>query len=237
MQENQNVYLWQCDLTLHDYLFFATTKRGRVKETGDFIHNYSLTYALGWANSEWRAEKQEPRYEQQLTSVNGIYVTPGHLVTGSYTLMTYRSEIDGYSLSAPTDPEKSNFGIAKCFRPGSVFRFYVLARFYLDNIPPLVRLGRSMAKAEIATQYPTEYTVVEGDYMASSLLNWNDMAIKPSLCDVIVYALPGRLIENARFTEAQYIEAKFMDGKVAKLPLDMGYYQKELCSDWLEDAV
>jgi hypothetical protein len=93
-----------------------------------------------------------------------------------------------------------------------------------------------MAKAEIATQYPTKYTLIEGDYMASSLLNWNDMAIKPSLCDIIVCALPGRLIENARFTESRYLEAKFMDGKVAKLPLDMGYCQKELCSDWLEDA-
>ncbi len=26
--------LYRCDLTLHDYLFFATTERGKVAETG-----------------------------------------------------------------------------------------------------------------------------------------------------------------------------------------------------------
>lgn len=236
MPKNNKIHVWQCDLTLHDYLFFSTTKRGRISEMGEFIHNYSLTYALGWANSEWRAERQEPQYEQQLGNIDGIYVTPGHLVTGSHVLMSYRSEVDGYSLSLPQDLQNANCGIVRCFRPGSVFRFYVLARFYLDNIPPLVRLGRFMAKAAIATQYPVELTVAEGDYTVSSLLNWNDVAIKPNLCDIIVYALPGRLIQNARFTETQYLKARFEDGAVATLPLDMGYCQKGLCSAWLESA-
>ncbi|MFC1718058.1 type I-D CRISPR-associated protein Cas5/Csc1 [Candidatus Poribacteria bacterium] len=236
MPKRNNVHLWQCDLTLHDYLFFATTKRGRVRETGEFIHNYSLTYALGWARSGWCTERQEPQYEQQLGNVDGIYVTPGHLIAGSHTLMSYRTEMSGYALPTSLDQNNTNCGIVRCFRPGSVFRFYVLARFYLDNIPPLVRLGRFMTKAEVATQYPVEFAVVEGDYIASSLLNWNDIASKPSLCDVIMYALPGRLIRNARFTGVRYVEAKFVDGNTVKLPLDMGYYQNELCSTWLGDA-
>ena len=93
-----------------------------------------------------------------------------------------------------------------------------------------------MAKAEIMAQYPVELEIAKGDYTVSSFLNWDDIAIKPSLCDVIVYALPGRLIQNARFTEAQYLKAKFADGTVAQLPLEMGYYQKELCSTWLDSA-
>lgn len=236
MPEDNNTHLWRCDLTLHDYLFFATTKRGRISETGEFIHNYSLTYALGWARSEWYAGMQKPQYEQQLGDIDGIYVTPGHLVTGSQTLMSYRTEMDGYALSTSLDPKNMSSGIVRCFRPGSVFRFYVLARFYLDNIPPLVRLGRSMAKAEITTQCPVEFAIVEGDYTVSSLLNWSDIASKPSVCDVIVYALPGRLIRNARFIGTRYVEAKFVDGDTVKLPLEMGYYRKKLCSDWLGNA-
>ena len=151
-------------------------------------------------------------------------------------MMSYRTDMDGYALSTPPDPQKASCGIVRCFKPGSVFRFYVLARLYLDNIPPLVRLGRFMAKAEIVTQYPVEIAVVEGDYTVSSLLNWNDMASEPSLCDVIVYALPGRLIRNAKFVGARYLKAKFTDGEAVKLPLEMGYYRKSLCSTWLENA-
>lgn len=66
MPENSNIHLWQCDLTLHDYLLFSTTKRGRINETGEFIHNYALTYAMGWTSTEWHMEKQEPQYEQEL---------------------------------------------------------------------------------------------------------------------------------------------------------------------------
>jgi CRISPR-associated protein Csc1 len=227
-----NIHLWRCDLTLHDYLFFATTKRGSITEMGQFIHNYSLTYALGWAKSEWHVERQEPQYIQQLSKVKGIYVTPANFLTGDYTLVPYRTETEGYTLSAIPDLNGISYGITKCFRPGSVFRFYLLARFHLDRIPPLVRLGRFMAKAEIVKQYPMELEIAEGNCAVSSLLNWDDMAVKPSLCDVIVYALPGRLIENARFVGTRYLNAKFADGEEVKLPLEMGYFQKELCSSW-----
>ncbi len=58
--------LYRCDITLHDYLFFATTERGKVAETGPFIHNYALTYALGWAIAPWRNEVQKPHYREDL---------------------------------------------------------------------------------------------------------------------------------------------------------------------------
>ena len=117
-----------------------------------------------------------------------------------------------------------------------MFRFYVLAGFHLDKIPRLIRLGRLMAKARIAKQQPVEIEVARGDCTISSLLNWDDMAVEPNLCDVIVYALPGRLIDNARFAETPYLSAVFSDGETAKLPLEMGYFQKELCSSWIENG-
>lgn len=235
MGRSKNTSLWQCDLTLQDYLYFATVTRGSMIETGQFIHNYSLTYALGWAKSEWRQERREPLYEEQLSNVRGIYVTPAKLLTENYIVVPYRAETESYASSAIPDSKARSYRTIKCFGPGSVFRFYIFTGSDLDKIPPLIRLGKYMAKAEIAKQRPIELEIVEGDYTTSALLNWDDMAVRPILCDVIVYALPGRLIENARFSATRYLRAKFASGEEeVRLPLEMGYLRKELCSSWWE---
>jgi CRISPR-associated protein Csc1 len=38
--------IYRGQLELLDYVFFATVERGKVYETGAFIHNYALAYAL-----------------------------------------------------------------------------------------------------------------------------------------------------------------------------------------------
>ncbi len=236
MLKIKNTSLWQCDLRLQDYLYFATVTRGLMIETGRFIHNYSLTYALGWAKSEWRHESQEPLYAEQLINVKGIYVTPARLLTENHIIVPYRAETESYSSSAAPGSKPGSYRTIKCFGPGSVFRFYILTRSDLDKIPPLIRLGKYMAKAEIAKQRPVEVEIIEGDCTTSALLNWDDMAVRPILCDVIVYALPGRLIENARFSDTPYLKAKFASGEEeVKLPLEMGYLGKELCSSWWKE--
>ena len=229
MPKSRNIHLWRCDLLLHDYLRFATTRRGHIEETGQFIHNYSLTYALGWVGSEWYSSEQKPQYAQHLNKVKDMYATPASLLIGDYVLTSHRTETECYTSSGLGDV---SYSVVKCFGPGSVFRFYILARLDMDRIPSFVRLGKSMAKAEITKQYPVELEITEGDCVVSSLLNWNDMGAKPSLCDVIVYALPGRLIENARFAGIPYLRAEFAGGEEVKLPLQMGYFQKQLCSSW-----
>jgi CRISPR-associated protein Csc1 len=236
MSRNNAIQLCRCNLILHDYLFFATIKRGNISEAGEFIHNYSLAYALGWAKSEWGTKTQKPQYAQQLSKVRDIYATPANFLTGEHIIISCRTEARDYSLPAMPNPGSINYRVNKCFRPGSVFRFYVLARFHLDKIPPLVRLGKFMAKAEIVKQHPVKLEIIEGDCTVSSLLNWDDMAVKPSLCGVIIYALPGRLIGDARFSKTPYLKAEFSDGEVIELPLMMGYLREELCSTWWENA-
>ena len=236
MSKNSKIHLWRCDLILHDYLFFATITRGHLRQTGPFIHNYSLTYALNWARSEWHSARQEPLYAQQLGEVKGIYVTPANLLSGSSVSTPYRTERDSYALQTFRNPNVMDHGIIECFRPGSVFRFYALARFHLDEFPTFIRLGKLLAKAKIERQSPAELKIDKGDYAAPSLLNWNDLVTKPNLCDMVVCELSSRLIENAQFVGASYLSAKFADGEELRLPLDMGYYQRELCSDWQDFA-
>ena len=37
-----------CRLVLHENLYYATREVGRLYETGRCLHNYALTYALGF---------------------------------------------------------------------------------------------------------------------------------------------------------------------------------------------
>jgi len=43
------MHLYLCRLTFHENLFYATREMGRLYETGRYLHNYALTYALGLA--------------------------------------------------------------------------------------------------------------------------------------------------------------------------------------------
>jgi CRISPR-associated protein Csc1 len=121
----QQVYL--CELVMHDYLFFATTERGKVAETGAFIHNYALTYALGWATSPYGNEEQKPNYRTELATVGSRYVTPARLLRGSYLLSQYNTMSENYHLSKGQSIGYPDWGFIKCFRPGATFRFFALS--------------------------------------------------------------------------------------------------------------
>jgi len=72
-------------LELLDYVFFATMERGKVYETGAFIHNYALTYAMRLASAPYSHLIQEPHYEEELRPLNeqGLYITrAGSLIVG-----------------------------------------------------------------------------------------------------------------------------------------------------------
>jgi len=47
------VNIYHGRLVLHESLFFATREIGRLYETGRYLHNYALTYALGLATSPY----------------------------------------------------------------------------------------------------------------------------------------------------------------------------------------
>ena len=67
------------------------------------------------------------------------------------------------------------------------------------------------------------------------LLTWNDLpqTARPVIYDIIVNALPGRLIENALFNSVPgpYFVATFGEN-MAQLPARMGYYGENLCTSW-----
>ena len=233
MSEIRNTNLWQCDLVLHDYLSFASSKRGHLIEMGKYIHNYSLTYALGLANSAWHSEQQKPHYAQQLGGIRGVYMTPAKMVSGAFVARADRGVAYTYSSS---DTQKKDYAVVKYIRPGGIFRFYLLTALEHTEFPELVRIGRLMAKARMTKRHPQEVEVLQGDFTSAHILNWNDITAEPKLCDVILQTGPSRLIENARFSGIRYIRARFENGDEVKLPFDMGYFRKELYVSWWKEA-
>jgi CRISPR type I-D-associated protein Csc1 len=243
---------------LHDYLFFATTERGKVAETGPFIHNYALTYAVGWATSPWYHEEQKPQYREELSLVGKRYITPAQLLRGSMIVSQYNTMSESYSMSKGRSIGYPDWGFIKCFRPGSVFRCYVLS---LEEamLPRFLRLGKFMAKTEMHVVQAEHVHQVQGNSQQAyahkqskqrrsnaqqPLLNWNDLApgARPLAFDIIANALPSHLIANAAsFDDKTPLLQAIFPAQVQRerderehihIPLQMGYYGENLCISW-----
>lgn len=218
------MHVYRCDLTLHDYLFFATTERGKIAESGPFIHNYALTYALGLANSPWRNEVQQAHYPEELASAwkrELVYVTPAHLLRGATRINQYNTMGEGYKLSKKPSAAYPDWGFIKHWQPGSSFRFYVLSQAP-KSFPTYLRLGKFMSKARLRSESAIHVKQASGECISEALLAWDDLKIKPVVFDLIANSIPTRLIRSANFTSISYMQAEFTDTKIY-LPLDMGY--------------
>lgn len=233
------MHIYRGGLELLDYVFYATVERGKVYETGAFIHNYALTYALGLVRGEtytYAQLKQKPHYQVELTPLNGlIYLTPGTPQRVAYRLVQWNTIPERYAFpgKAPSIGYP-DWGFARVLRPGCVFMFYVLVN-NLESLPDTpslrdlvsgrtarVRLGKFIGKARLHLEVASEVTERVGEFRANTLLNWRDLEIDPLVCDVLPTSLPTRLIHRAHFDDGAFYEARFGEDKV-QLPVAMRF--------------
>ncbi len=215
-------FVYRCDLTLHDYLFFASTERGKVAETSPFVHNYALTYALGWVQTVWHNALQVARYQDDLIPIRNHYITPARLVQGVSVVMQYNTLSEQLKMEKQRSIGYPDWGFIKCFRPGSHFRAYVVTSEQ-EIFPRYIRLGKFMAKTKIDIVMARHVSEKIGDYRVAHLLNWSDLQLKPVAFNVQVTSLPTRLINHAYFEESTFLQASFLDDDEVNLPLKMGY--------------
>jgi CRISPR-associated protein Csc1 len=231
--------IYRGTLELLDYVFYATVERGKVYETGAFIHNYALVYALGLAQSDtytYAKLKQEPHYVEELTPLNWyIYVTPGAPLQIAHRLVQWNTTREGYvfpgkerSLGYP------DWGFARMLRPGCRFTFYLLVhdrdalsyaptpRGLLVGKPVRIRLGKFLGKARLWTEAASAVTTKDGPFETNVFLNWRDLETDPQVCDVVAASLPTRLLSRARFVEGPCYEARFGQD-VVHLPVRMRF--------------
>lgn len=231
--------VYRGSLELLDYVFYATVERGKVYETGGFIHNYALAYALGLVKSgtyTYTHLEQKPQYFEELTPLNGrVYITPGAPAQISFRLVQWNTLSERYVY--PGKPPSLGFpdwGYARMLRPGSSFTFYLLlANSQTLPVSPAlndllagrttrIRLGKFPAKARLKLKQADRLQIKRGSFISNALLNWRDLEVDPVVCDVVATSLPTGLVNRANFSGEEYYEAKF-DHEVVCLPYRMHF--------------
>jgi len=203
---------------LHDSLFYATREMGRLYETGKYLHNYGLTYALGLVQARYFQARQVPSYAIHLEPLNeqGIYVTPARPLHYNFVFHTFkRASVPYYTYQPRTTVNVPLYGRAKELAPESVFEFFVLSVGPV-TLPRWIRLGKWMSKAEVQVAWQGKPTQKRGAFIANHPLNPLDVPGAPLAFDLISMP-PVSLINNARL-EGEYYEV----GSV-KLPAVMRY--------------
>jgi CRISPR-associated protein Csc1 len=217
------MHLHLCRLVFHENLFYATREVGRLYETGRYLHNYALTYALGLAAAPYFQAQQVPRYREELNPVSarGIYVTPARGIDVHYDLVTFKHADNAYRVKmTPGSRNTPSFGRAKEVAVGSQFEFAVLSPEPLV-LPRWVRMGLWRSKALLCCIGDTEMRPVpQATAVASLPLNPLDV---PG--DMLIYDLismpPSSLLDNAR------LDTEWLRGEVGErtilLPKGMVY--------------
>ncbi len=222
--------LFQCKLTLHDTLYFATREMGSLFETERYIHNYALAYAL-FSNTLLATPSfcntHRPSYADDLDVLNQehIYITPAQPIVWDYILVTWKiGQTTYYRKSEKFGESKRNYpaniGRAKELAPESIFRFYVLSQRELP-FPHWIRLGKWMSKAhvEITKIEVAEGSKRQGNFTAVCALNPLDVVKKTLQTFDIISMPPSSLVTNARL-EGSYYE---IDGSARGIPADMHF--------------
>jgi len=192
---------------------------GDLYETGRYIHNYALSYALfndSLIKVAYFCATYKPDYSGDLGKLNdaGIYVTPARPSQWDYVLATWKMAQDRYRQFAvqfgalhPATRQRTqnyplNIGRAKELAPESTFEFFVLSRRTIV-LPRWVRLGKWMSKAEVQVIWRGEVAEKRGAFIANHPLNPLDVPGQLIAFDLISMP-PVSLVVNARMEGAHY---------------------------------
>ncbi|MGE0683383.1 MAG: type I-D CRISPR-associated protein Cas5/Csc1 [Candidatus Binatia bacterium] len=192
--------IYLCRLILHENLYYATREVGRLYETGRCLHNYALTYALGFAAAPYFQAQQVPRYVEELTPLNerGIYVTPARDVDIHYSLSTFKYASNLYHVEMEKGSRNTpSFGRAKEIAVGSIFEFAILSASEPLRFPRWIRLGLWRSKAEVSWQEFTDLPQRHGAYTSGVPLNPLDVPGQLQVFDLVSMP-PVSLVLNAR---------------------------------------
>lgn len=211
-----------CQLTLHENLFYATREVGRLYETGRYLHNYGLTYALGLVAAPYFNSAAVPNYVEDLMALNqrAAYVTPAQPVTVQFELNTFKYADNRYRVKMePGSRNTPSFGRAKELATGSTFEFAILSTERV-RLPRWIRLGKWMSKAEVRVTSEVEVEQIrEGDYISAFPLNPLDLSPGTRLLTYDLISMPPvSLLDHAHLLGPHY---RLADGRC--LPAGLAY--------------
>lgn len=220
------MHFYQCQMTLHDNVFFATREMGTLYETEKYLHNWALTYAFFSETHIPRPYRmkgklaQKPGYlnedhEQNLLQMNqsGLYLFPGRPLRWNYQVNTFKAaQVAYYGRSkqfGAKDARRNypiNFGRAKEIAVGSTYRAYLLSEHSLaiKDLPRWIRLGKWASKMRIEYTAIDKVTLKQGLFTCMHPLNPIDLpsATRLKLYDRVVMP-PVSLVSQSQL-EGEY---------------------------------
>lgn len=224
-------------LTLHDDLIFATREIGRVVETGQYLHNYALTYAFHFAKSPIRLKGKEasiavPRmvekYKEDLAQIKEIYITPAKPLKISYSLVSYstRSEFIR-TVKKPYTENIPDFGTWKVIAPLSSFEcFFLLKTPLVKKFPIYIRLGKTLAKIKVNYE-KCDFKICKVKALSINFpLNPLDLPLGPQNYEM-ERMRPWPLYTRSTFNVKEAIRIITENGKVRMFPRGLHYYAGE----------
>lgn len=223
---------YRCSLTPDDFLFFVSTEFNLKSKMVQFIHNYSLMYAL---RDEFHIgiSGYKPRYEEDLYSLD-FYCNPASPINNpSFTYQTYNS-IDTLR-NTPEEPQNRrrnvpSFGKYQKIIPMSTcFLFYMITKKSKDKFPRIIRVGKKLAPCrlkiknlEVTRTVRNPINPVKFDTPLNLIdMSYNNKIEKSS----IFYVFPSPIITQT-VARIPYLQAK--DGRrLINLPIPK-HFLKEL---------
>ncbi len=225
----------QCEIELHDSVYFATREIGRLYETETVLHNYALCYALGLVDSDrfqtqvseedsyrYFCPTQVPKYAAHLTPLNQqqIYVTPGRSLSHGTVLNTWKYADNRYHVEMQkTQKNIPSFGRTKEIAPESVFECFIIANQEL-TLPRWIRLGKWMSKAKVDIKKIEEVkrSPTEIDFLYPYPLNPLDVMFTHQVFSYDTINMPPvSLIKNVK------LRGQYYDTLWGKIPANMAY--------------
>ena len=215
--------VYSARLTLHESLFFATREVGRLYETGRYLHNYALTYALNLAAAPYFHAEQAPRYAAELTPLNehGVYVTPARPVRAEYALATFKYASNAYHVAMEKGSRNTpSFGRAKELAVDSQFQFAVLSDSQRLRLPRWIRLGLWRSKA--ALEWEVAEARLEEEHREQASLPLNPLDVQGELLAFDLISMPpSSLVDHVVLSSQWWVwESR---GGTCRLPFGQQY--------------
>ncbi|MFG6107071.1 type I-D CRISPR-associated protein Cas5/Csc1 [Leptothoe sp. EHU-05/26/07-4] len=235
------MHIYQCNLTLHDNVFFATREMGTLYETEKYLHNWALTYAFFSETHIPRPYRMQgktaqqpgyldPDHEQNLLQLNGsgLYLFPAKPLRWSYQVNTFKAaQVAYYGQSKQFGAKGAkrnypiNFGRAKELAVGSTYRTYLISPQALEikTLPQWIRLGKWAGKIHVQYFPLADIERKQGTFICTHPLNPMDLPPQTQLklYDRIVMP-PVSLVSQAQLEGAYW---QLPNGK--NLPADLAY--------------
>ncbi len=210
--------VYRLTITLGDGVYHATRELGRSYQTGEYLHNYALSYALGLVTADYHDAVQVPHYREHLAPLRerGVYVAPARPQQVRFVSHTFKfADTRNHVQMERSSVNVPGYGRARELAPESQFRAYLLSGEAL-RFPHWIRLGKWFGKAAVEVQ-AVSVRRGRGPFTTHHPLNPLDTELRPTLFDLINMP-PVSIVDHARF-DGPHLTLE--DG--LNIPADLGY--------------